>query len=79
VFTSVKKGGPMNQGKPRTSTTMANLGLYPLQAAAVPAGPRARSSQAAITHDLYSYRRYKHWMNNLRPSRDEISRDTEVR
>jgi hypothetical protein len=56
----------MNQGKPRTTTTtMANLRLNPPQAAAAPSGPKARSRHAAITHDLYSYRRYKHWMNNL--------------
>jgi hypothetical protein len=69
----------MNQGNPRTGTTMANLHLNPPQAAAVPAGPKPRSRHAAITHDLYSYRSYKHWMNNLRPSRDKISRDTEAR
>ena len=69
----------MNQGNPRTATTMANLHLNPPQAAAVPAGPKARSRHAAITHDLYSYRSHTHWMNNLRPSRDKISRDTEER
>jgi hypothetical protein len=61
----------MNQGKPRTAMTMANLHLNPPQAAAVPAGPKARSRHAAITHDLYSYRRYKHWMNGLRASWDK--------
>ena len=68
----------MNQGKPCTAMTTANLQLNPPHSAAAPAGLKARSSQSAISHDLYSYRRYKHWMNNLRPARDEISRDPEA-
>jgi len=49
---------------------MTNLRLNP-QPVAVPAEPKARSRHAVITHDLYSYRRYKHWMNNLRASWDK--------
>ena len=59
----------MNQGKPRTAMTMANLRLNPPPAAA-PAGLKARSSRAAITHDLYSYRRHTNWMTSLGPSRE---------
>jgi hypothetical protein len=33
--------------------------------------PKAQSRHGAITHDLYSYRLYKHWMNNLRASWDK--------
>jgi hypothetical protein len=61
----------MNQGKLSSVLMMTNLRLNPPQPAAVPAEPKARSRHAAITHDLYSYRLYKHWMDNLRDSRDE--------
>ena len=57
----------MNQGKLSSAMTMTNQRLNP-QPVAVPAEQKARSRHAAITHDLYSYRRYKHWMNNLRTS-----------
>ena len=60
----------MNQAK-LNGAVMANLRLNPPQPGAVPAEPKARSRHAAITHDLYSYRRYRHWMNNLRASWDE--------
>jgi hypothetical protein len=66
-----KEGDPMNQGKLSSALAMTNLRLDPPQAIAVPAEPKARSRHGAITHDLYSYRRYKHWMNNLRASWDE--------
>jgi hypothetical protein len=61
----------MTQGKLSSAMTMANLRLNPPQPVAGPAEQKARSRHAAITHDLYSYRRYKHWMNNLRASWDE--------
>ena len=61
----------MNQGKLGSAMTMTNLRLNLPQPVAVPAEPKARSRHAAITHDLYSYRRYKHWMNNLRTSWDK--------
>jgi hypothetical protein len=65
----------MNQGNPRTAQTMTNLHLSPPQAAAAPAEPKARSRHAAITHDLYSYRSDKHWLNNLaRPPRSGMVR-----
>jgi hypothetical protein len=60
----------MNQGKLSSARTMANLRLNPPQPVAGPV-EQARSRHAAITHDLYSYRRYKHWMNNLRTSWDK--------
>jgi hypothetical protein len=56
----------MNQGKLSGAITMRNLRLNPPQPVDVPAESKARSRHGAITHDLYSYRRYKHWMNNLR-------------
>jgi hypothetical protein len=61
----------MNQGKLSGTMAMADLRLNPPQPVAVPAEPKARSRHAVITHDLYSYRRYRHWMNNLRASWDE--------
>ena len=61
----------MNQGKLSSAMTMANLQLNPPQPVAVPAEPKVRSRHAAITLDLYSYRRYKHWMNSLRASWDK--------
>ena len=70
VFTLVKEGGLMNQGKLSSAMAMTNLRLNPPHAEATPAEPKARSRHAAITHDLYSYRRYKHWMNSLRDSWD---------
>jgi hypothetical protein len=57
----------MNQGKLGGAILMTNLRQNP-PAADVPAQPKARSRHAAITHDLYSYRLYKTWMNNLRTS-----------
>jgi hypothetical protein len=62
----------MNQGKLSSALAMTNLRLNPPQAADVPAEWKARSRHAAVTHDLYSYRRYRHWMNNLRTSWDKI-------
>jgi hypothetical protein len=61
----------MNQDKLGSGMTMTNQRLNSPQAAVTPAEPKARSRHAAITHDLYSYRRYKHWMNNLRVSWDK--------
>jgi hypothetical protein len=61
----------MNQGKLSSAMAMTNLRLNPPQTNTVPAEPNARSRHGAITHDLYSYRRYKHWMSNLRASWDE--------
>jgi hypothetical protein len=61
----------MNQGKLSSAMTMTNLRLNPPQPVAVPAEPKTRSRHAVITHDLYSYRRYKHWMNSLRASWDK--------
>jgi hypothetical protein len=61
----------MNQGKLSSAMTMTSLQLNPPQPVAVPAEPKTRSRHAAITHDLYSYRRYKHWMNSLRASWDK--------
>ena len=61
----------MNQGKLNSAMLMANLQLNPPQPMAVPAETKARSRHAAITLDLYSYRRYKHWMNSLRASWDK--------
>jgi hypothetical protein len=60
----------MNQGK-RNSAMMMNVRLNSPQPVAVPDEPKARSRHAVITHDLYSYRRYKHWMNNLRACSDK--------
>jgi hypothetical protein len=60
----------MNQGKLGGAMAMTNQPLNPPQPAATLAEPKARSRHAAITHDLYSYRRYKHWMNNVRASWD---------
>jgi hypothetical protein len=62
----------MNQGKLSSAMAMTNLRLNPPQPVDVPAEWKSRSRHAAITHDLYSYRRYRHWMNNLRASWDEI-------
>lgn len=61
----------MNQGKLISAMAMTNLRLNPPQTLSVPAAPKARSRHGAITHDLYSYRLYKHWMNNLRASWDK--------
>jgi hypothetical protein len=61
----------MNQGKLTSVMTVTNLRLNSAQPVAAPAEPTARSRHAAITHDLYSYRRYKHWMNNLRATWDK--------
>jgi hypothetical protein len=58
----------MNQGKLSGALAMTNQRLNPPQPAASPAEPKSRSRHAAITHDLYSYRGYKHWMNNVRAS-----------
>ncbi|HEY4443588.1 MAG TPA: hypothetical protein VGN30_04830 [Steroidobacteraceae bacterium] len=58
----------MNQGKRSSAMAMTNLRLNPPQTLSVPAEPKTRSRHDAITHDLYSYRLYKHWMNNLRAS-----------
>ena len=55
----------MNQGKLSSAKTMADLRRN-AQLVDVPAESKARSRHAVITHDLYSYRRYKHWMNKLR-------------
>jgi hypothetical protein len=60
----------MNQGKLSSAIAMTNLRLNP-PPVADPAEPKARSRHAVITHDLYSYRRYKNWMNNLRASWDQ--------
>jgi hypothetical protein len=62
----------MNQGKLSSAMAMTNLRLNPPQPVDVPAEAKARSRHGVITHDLYSYRRYKHWMNNLRASWDKI-------
>ena len=61
----------MNQGKPTHARTVKNLRLQPPQPILVAAEPATRSRHAAITHDLYSYRRYKNWMNNLRATWDK--------
>jgi hypothetical protein len=61
----------MNQGKLSSATMMTNLRLNPPQPVAVPPEPKARSRHAIITHDFYSYRRNKHWMNSLRASWDK--------
>jgi hypothetical protein len=61
----------MNQGKLSSAMMMTNLRLNPPQPVAVPTEPKVRARHAAITHDLYSYRRYKHWMNKLRDSWDK--------
>jgi hypothetical protein len=60
----------MNQGK-ANAMAMTNLHLNPAQPVAAAAAPQTRSRHAAITHDLYSYRRYKHWMHNLRTTWDK--------
>jgi hypothetical protein len=62
----------MNKGKSDSAPAMNNLRLAPAQQVNVPSERMARSRQAVVSHDLYSYRRYKHWMNNLRASRDKI-------
>jgi hypothetical protein len=61
----------MNQGKLSSALMMTNLRLNPPQPVTVPAVPGARSRHAIITHDFYSYRRYKNWMNSLRVSWDK--------
>jgi hypothetical protein len=58
----------MNQGKFGSATTTTNLRLNVPQPVDVPPESKPRSRHAVITHDLYSYRRYKNWMNNLRAS-----------
>ena len=58
----------MNQGKFGNVKTTTYPGQNLPQQLDVPAEPKARSRHAAITHDLYSYRRYKHWMITLRAS-----------
>ena len=60
----------MIQNNLRSAVAMTNQQLNPPQPVATPAEPKARSRHAVITHELYSYRRYKHWMNNLRASWD---------
>jgi hypothetical protein len=60
----------MNQGKLSGALAMTNQRLKTPQPAASPAEPKVRSRHAAITHDLYSYRGYKHWMNSVRASWD---------
>ena len=60
----------MNQGKLSGAMMMANLRLTP-PPVTVPGALDARSRHATITHDLYSYRRYKHWMDSLRASWDK--------
>jgi hypothetical protein len=62
----------MNQGKICSAMAMMNLRLNPPQPVDVPAEWKARSRHAAIPHEPYSYRRYKHWMNNLRASWHKI-------
>jgi hypothetical protein len=61
----------MNQGKLSSAMMMMNLRMNPPQPVPVAAEPKARSRHAIITHDFYSYRRYKHWMNRLRASWDK--------
>jgi hypothetical protein len=61
----------MNQGKLANALAMTNLHLNVAQPVAAAAPPKIRSRHAAITHDLYSYRRYKHWMHNLRATWDK--------
>lgn len=58
----------MNQGKFGSVKTMTELRQNLPQRLDAPAEPKARSRHAAITQDLYSYRRYKHWMISLRAS-----------
>jgi hypothetical protein len=58
----------MNQGKFGSGMTTTNLRLNPPQPVDVPPESKPRSRHAVITHELYSYRRYKTWMNNLRAS-----------
>jgi hypothetical protein len=67
----VKEGDSMNRGKIAGAITMSNLRLNPPQPVAVPAERNVRPRHAAITHDFYSYRLGKHWMNNLRPAWDK--------
>jgi hypothetical protein len=70
VFESFRKGR-MNQGKLTSPTTVTNQRLNAVQSVAVPAEPKTRSRHAAITRDLYSYKRYKDWMNNLHVTWDK--------
>ena len=61
----------MNQGKPTLAKTVKKLHVQPPQPMVAAAAPTTRSRHASITHDLYSYRRYKHWMDNLRATWDK--------
>ena len=61
----------MNQGKLTSATTATKLRLNRAQSVALPVEPKTRSRHAAITRDLYSYQRYKHWVNNLRVTWDK--------
>jgi len=61
----------MNRGKLANAMTVPNLHLNPAPPAAAAAPAKTGSRHAAVTHDLYSYRRYKHWMQNLRAPSDK--------
>jgi hypothetical protein len=61
----------MNRGKLANAMAVTDLQLNPARPEAAAAEPKIRSRHAAITHDLYSYRRYKHWMHDLRATWDK--------
>ena len=62
----------MNHGKFDGIKAITNLRQNLPPRLDVPAEPKARSRHAAITQDLYSYRRYKHWMISLRASWEKV-------
>ena len=62
----------MNQAKFDGAKTMANLRQNLPPRLDVPVESKVRSRHAAITQDLYSYRRYKHWMISLRASWEKV-------
>jgi hypothetical protein len=61
----------MNQGKLTTTSTLIRPRLNAVESVVVPVAPKTPSRHAVITRDLYSYQRYKHWMNNLRVTWDK--------
>jgi hypothetical protein len=61
----------MNEGKLLITATAQNQRLNAVRSVTVPVAPKTPSRHAAITRDLYTYQRYKEWLNNLRVTWDK--------
>jgi hypothetical protein len=68
----------MNQGKLTTTSTATKPRLNAVESVALPVAPKTRSRHSIITGDLYSYQRYKNWINNLRITWDKTQDDKDI-